>query len=74
MIIETTAEIIMAMKDTKGVTETQIVTETETREMEGELNETKDKHTHMGVVEDNEGELGECLVARYKQQDSLLQE
>ena len=28
----------------------------------------------MELAKDNEGELGECLVARYKQQDGLLQE
>ena len=28
----------------------------------------------MELARDNEGELGECVVARYKQQDSLLQE
>ena len=28
----------------------------------------------MELARDNEGKLGECLVARYKQQDSLLQE
>ena len=28
----------------------------------------------MGVIGDNGVELGECFVARYKQQDSLLQE
>ena len=39
-----------------------------------ELKETKDEHTHMEFARDNEGELGECLVARCKQQDSLLQE
>ena len=55
IIIETTAEIIMETKETKEVTETQIVTITETREIEGELNETKDEHTHMELVRDNEG-------------------
>ena len=33
---------------------------TETREKEGELNEI-DEHTHMELVRDNEGELGECV-------------
>ena len=28
----------------------------------------------MELARDNEGELGECPIARYKQQDSLLQE
>ena len=35
---------------------------------------SKDEHTHMEVVEDHEGELGECLVTRCKQPDSFLQE
>ena len=70
------------------VTETQIVTEltetrretqelkeiTETREIESEVKETKDEHTHMELARDNEGELGECLVTRCKQPDSLLHE
>ena len=83
------------IKETKGVTETQIikvVTETcrarheetterttktteiktETREIEGEVDEVKDKHTQVEIVGDNEGELGECFVARYEQQDGLL--
>ena len=38
------------------------------------MNETKDEHTHMELERDNEGELGECLVTRCKQPDSLLQE
>ena len=46
MIIETTAEIIMETNETKEVTETQIVTETETREIEGGLKRPKDEHTH----------------------------
>ena len=31
-------------------------------------------NTHMELVRDNEGELGECVVTRCEQQDSLLQE
>ena len=38
------------------------------------MKETKDEHTHVELVRDNEGELGECLVTRCKQLDSLLQE
>ena len=72
--------------ETKEVTETTIQEETnrhadtteikctETREIEGELDGVKDEHTHMEVVEDHEGELGECLETRCKQLDSLLQE
>jgi len=57
------------MNEVKELTETREIEETE-----GELDETKDEHTHMELARDNEGELGECVVARYKQQDSLLQE
>ena len=64
----------METKETKEVTETQIVTETETREIEGELKGTKDEHTHIELARDHEGELGECLVTQCKQPDSLLQE
>jgi len=38
------------------------------------LDDAIDEHTHVGVVGDNGRELGECFVARYKQQDDLLQE
>ena len=38
------------------------------------MDETKDEHTHVGVIGDNRGELGECIVTRCEQQDSLLQE
>ena len=34
----------------------------------------KDEHTHVELVRDDEGELGECLVTRCKQPDSLLME
>ena len=34
----------------------------------------KDEHTHIELARDHEGELGECLVTRCKQLDSLLQE
>ena len=54
--------------------ETQIVTETETREIEGELDRVKDEHTHMELARLNGGELADCLVTRCKQLDSLLQE
>ena len=46
----------------------------ETREIEGELYGVKDEHTHMEVVEDNGGELAECVVTGCEQLDSLLQE
>jgi len=47
---------------------------TETREIEGELIVVKDEHTQVEIVEDNGGELAECVVTRCEQQDSLLQE
>ena len=53
---------------------------TETQEMETveerlhDKDGVKDEHTHTKVVEDHEGELGECLVTRCEQLDSLLQE
>ena len=34
----------------------------------------KDEHTHIELARDDEGELGECLVTRCEQLDSLLQE
>ena len=52
----------------------------ETREMETveerlhNKDGVKDEHTHTEVVEDHEGELGECLVTWCEQLDSLLQE
>ena len=36
------------------------------------MDDVIDEHTHVGVVGDNGDELGECFVARYKQQDGLL--
>ena len=53
---------------------------TETREMETveerlyDKDGVKDEHTHTEVVEDDGGELAECLVTRCKQPDSPLQE
>ena len=35
---------------------------TETREIEGELFGVKDEHTQVEIVEDNGGELAECVV------------
>ena len=32
------------------------------------------EHTHTELARDHEGELAECLVTRYKQQDGPLQE
>ena len=52
----------------------------ETREIEKveeelhDKDETKEEHTNMEIVRDNEGELGECVVARCEQQGGLLQE
>ena len=55
----------------------QVTEPTKTREIEGRLHGgdgVGDAHTHTEVVEDNGGELAECLVTRCKQLDSLLQE
>ena len=46
----------------------------ETREIEGEVDEIKNEHTHMEVARLNGGELAECLETRCEQLDSLLQE
>ena len=64
IINEVTAEIIRETKETKEVTETQIVTETETWEIEGELIGMKNEHTQVEIVEDNGGELADCVVNR----------
>ena len=65
------------LTETKSQEETEIineVTETE-KSIEGdELNETKDEHTHVELVRDNEVEHGECFETRCEQQDSLLKE
>jgi len=47
---------------------------TETREIEGELDDVIDEHTQVEIVEDNGGELAECVVAQCEQKDGLLQE
>ena len=47
---------------------------TETREIEGELDGVSDEHTHTEVVEDNGGELAECVETRCRQRGSLLRE
>ena len=48
---------------------------TETREIEDELDGVEEtEHAHTELAKDDEGELGECLVTRCKQLDSLLQE
>ena len=63
-----------------GVTETctarhvETTETTETREIEGEVKETKHEHTHMVVVEDNGGELTERVGTQCRQLDGLLQE
>ena len=70
------------------MTETQIIKETkeETNEREGMTEkftetqretqnyETKDEHTQAERRVDNGVELGECVVTRCEQQDSLLKE
>ena len=56
------------------MTETQIVTETETWEIEGGLKGPKDEHTHMELARLNGGELADCVVTQCGQLDSLLQE
>ena len=54
--------------------ETEIINEvTEIKQVEEKL-QVIDAHTQVGVVEDNGGELEECVGTRCKQQDSLLQE
>jgi len=70
------------------VTETQKIKETKGQEVTGVMNEvteltetqretqdyeTKDEHTHVELVRDNEVEHGECFVTRCEHQDSLLQ-
>jgi len=75
-----TEEVTVTQREkVNGVTETCTArhvetTETETREIEGEVKETKDEHTHTEVVEDNGGELTGCLETRCRQMNSLLQE
>ena len=61
-----TREMIKEMQELKVITETW--------EIVGELNETKDEHTHIEFVRDSEGELKECVVTQCKQPDSLLME
>jgi len=70
---------------TEKLTKTQIIKETtkrttktteiktETREIESELDKTTDEHTWVELRRDNGVELGECVVTRCEQQDSLLQ-
>ena len=72
--IEVSPETRETCRTRHEVTETQTVTETETREIEGGLKGLENEHTHMEVVEDHEGELAECFVTRCKQLDSLLWE
>ena len=67
---------------TKKLTETKSQEETKKRnevteieEIEwNELDEVKDEHTQVEIVRDNGVELGECVVTRCEQQDSLLKE
>ena len=56
---------------------TEIIETREIEKVEERLHEkdgVKDEHTHIELARDHEGELGECLVTRCKQLDSLLQE
>ena len=68
------------IKETKEETnerEETMEMKTETREseeVEDEVNKVIDEHTHIELVRDNEVELGECVMTRCEQQDSLLKE
>ena len=81
--VKVTEEVTVTQREKlNGVTETcemrhEVTTSeltTETREIEGEVKETKHEHTHTEVVEDHEGELGERVETRCRQLGGLLQE